>query len=784
MADITAAFPGGFNAAHYPPEQAFDRYSAIAEFTEEFRASGALIHGYAVADGEVHRVKHKDDKSGTKNAWYVLYEHPDFISGCFGHWKNPDARTTWTSFNHSEMSEQQRHDYKMAMEAARVRQEEERKRVHDEVAAQCAAEYNGYPDVTEAHPYLQKKQVASVPGLKWDGLIDLIVPMINENGEIRNLQRINFDGNKLFTPGGEIKGCFFVIPGSDSLILECEGLATGISLFVASGATVYVAFNAGNLPAVSAIARRRHQNAKLIVCGDNDRFTTNTKGEPMNTGRIAAEKAARAAGPGTLWTMPGFPPEDAESTDFNDTQVRYGLKYVQSALGLDVPPAPTYAQPQTAFAAGAMPPHLLTPPGVLGEIARYYNMTARMPQPAFAVQTALAICSTILGRKYRTNKENYTALYFLNIARSTTGKEHIKTVVDRVLDAAGLGALAVGGGYTSAGAVFSTLISKPVHIAVIDEMGKYLESSKAVANVNAREANKIIMEAAGRLHGTLRPNNYSTMNVSAAAKAAMEDRKIVKPSLTIVGMTTPSTFYDNITKEQIKDGFLGRFIVHSSDAERRVSSDPDFMPVPESIINWVKRVVERYEKHGGNLMPFLGVDSQSDPDAISINFSYAAIDLLRQFEHRQIKVMDDLESEGIESLCGRAKEFAMRISLIVALAINPEAEWITYDHVCWACAYIDYHMLVQVVENVRRHMTHSEYDREKKEILTALRKCGARGATMREMKRKSPFSKHTGRSLGAILADLQEAGLVDVREVSKGRVAHVALDPNFNSEEQ
>jgi phage/plasmid primase-like uncharacterized protein len=351
--DLTKDFgSGGFNAAHYPPEPAFDRYAAIAEFTEEFRATGALISGYAVADGSVHRVKHKDDKSGSKNAWYVLYEHPDFISGCFGHWKNPDMRTTWTSFKHDEMSTKQRQDYAMAMEAARVRQEEERKRVHDEVAAECAAEYNDYPDATEAHPYLQKKQVASVPGLKWDGLIDLIVPMINEHGEIRNLQRINFDGKKLFTAGGEIKGCLFVIPGADSMVLTAEGLSTGLSLHMASGATVYVAFNAGNLPAVTAIARRRHPGAKLIVCGDNDRFTKNAKGEPMNPGRIAAEKAAKAAGPETMMVLPQFPDSDTDSTDFNDLQVRYGgsaaVKATLQAAAVTAVPAPAAAPGQMA----------------------------------------------------------------------------------------------------------------------------------------------------------------------------------------------------------------------------------------------------------------------------------------------------------------------------------------------------------------------------------------------------------------------------------------------------
>jgi|GEM_PF-1745975 len=335
MADLSEIFgPEGFDPAlHIQYTPAFDRYAAIAAFTKEIEAHGALVAGYAVANGEIQRVKHIDDKARSKNFWYVLYESPDFISGCFGHWKDPYSRTSWSSFNPDEMTHQQRQDYATTLEEAKARQEAERKRIHDEVAAQCTEEWTSYQDAPETHHYFITKQVKPVPGVKWDGGVNLVVPLINEAGQIRTLQRINYDGGKLFPAGGEKRGCFFLIQGSDTLILTAEGLATAISLHMASGATVYVAFDAGNLPLVTEIARRRHPGVKLIVCADNDRFTR-INGELKNIGLLAANKAAQAAGPGTLVACPNFLDTDTESSDFNDLHARYGLESVNKQVGL------------------------------------------------------------------------------------------------------------------------------------------------------------------------------------------------------------------------------------------------------------------------------------------------------------------------------------------------------------------------------------------------------------------------------------------------------------------
>src|SRR5690606_4543030 len=79
------------------------------------------------------------------------------------------------------------------------------------------------------------------------------------------------------------------------------------------------------------------------------------------------------------------------------------------------------------------PTPLLQLPGALGVFVDLYNRSAPRPQPQFAVQAALAFGATVLGRRYRTTRENWPSLYLVNIGKSASGKEHARTVIDAAL---------------------------------------------------------------------------------------------------------------------------------------------------------------------------------------------------------------------------------------------------------------------------------------------------------------------------------------------------------------
>ncbi|MFQ1989016.1 DUF927 domain-containing protein [Aeromonas veronii] len=146
----------------------------------------------------------------------------------------------------------------------------------------------------------------------------LVIPLTNEAGELVNVQLIGHDGSKRYLAGGQKAGAFHRIDGGE-LVAVVEGYATGLSVHLAIGATVYCAMDAGNLLAVAQIARRQHPKARLLLCGDNDE---GTKGNP---GKAKAEHAAAAVG-----GLVALPPEF--SGDWNDYHQASGLTKTQEAI--------------------------------------------------------------------------------------------------------------------------------------------------------------------------------------------------------------------------------------------------------------------------------------------------------------------------------------------------------------------------------------------------------------------------------------------------------------------
>lgn len=409
--------------------------------------------------------------------------------------------------------------------------------------------------------------------------------------------------------------------------------------------------------------------------------------------------------------------------------------------------------------------------GVLGEIQQYYNDTAKIPQPMFACQTAFGIVSLILGRRFKTVFNDFSSLYFLNIAPTACGKEHIKFVTETILKACNMDHLLAGDGYTSAGAVISTLKEKPVHMTIIDELGIYLEATVNKNNHIGKSANTALMECIGRLNGEVRSKNYSTHGTSSTKTA----ESILHPAITLQSMTTPSTFYDNLSLKMIKDGFFGRFITHHSKMPRIAPLRVRSKPVPQSIIQWVKDINDRVNDRLGL---FHG-NSTTIGDIIEIDVSHNAEDLHKSFSSLMVDYMNDFEKYGIEGIIGRVGEFAGRLSLIVALSENPFIESIEKSHSVVSIQYM-HDRAIETVQDAQRNLIDSEHQKDKNEVLEAIR-LSKDGVSHRDMCRKSPFYKFKNTELNDILKSLSIAELiayVNVREgkPGKAKMAWIALD--------
>jgi hypothetical protein len=394
-----------------------------------------------------------------------------------------------------------------------------------------------------------------------------------------------------------------------------------------------------------------------------------------------------------------------------------------SVVEIDLKPtaAPKKERPE-------LPDYLVQVPGILSEVVDYYNSTAPKEQPQFAVTAALAVGSVFMGRRFVSDQNNFSSLYFVNVGKSSAGKEHAKTVIEAVLGECGAEHLIGPAGYTSGGGVLSALIDQPCHVSIIDELGKVLESSTKSKNANKMDAQTMLMEAFGRLDGTLRAQGYSTMTMTDKQKESLGIKRVVHPALTVMSMTTPETLYRSISVAAITSGFIPRFIIVESSTGRQVSRRRGRAPrLSEKLKKWAHGCITAHADDG-NLSE--GFGPETPPSPILIPFEEDALDLLDEYEAQLIKRQNALDTFGIAPLLGRTREIAHRVALIVA--ISNQHSCIYIEDVKYAIQFVDYYA-DQTVEKVKSRVAGSDFEQICKEVLDLIKNGGDRGATHYEI---------------------------------------------------
>ena len=297
-----------------------DRHGAAEEFRRALLGFDLLPGDVETSGGHIVRCPVAGDKSNQKSGWFVFY-NDDLPAGAFGNWRSGDMGN-WCAKAEVAMSPAEALAYRHKMDKAREAREAERAKLANEARERAQREWGEANEVT-SHPYLKAKGVSAF-GLKLRSG-KLLVPMQDMDGNMHGLQSIDSTGEKRFSFGCEKKGRFFLIPGENKTAI-CEGYATAASVHMATGWTVLVAFDAGNLLPVAEGWRKHCPQDEIIICGDDDAFT------PNNPGKVAANEAAAAIS--AVAQLPDFAGLDrGKGTDFNDLAALSGLDAVKRQLG-------------------------------------------------------------------------------------------------------------------------------------------------------------------------------------------------------------------------------------------------------------------------------------------------------------------------------------------------------------------------------------------------------------------------------------------------------------------
>ena len=365
-----------------------------------------------------------------------------------------------------------------------------------------------------------------------------------------------------------------------------------------------------------------------------------------------------------------------------------------------------------------LPEHLLLPPeGALRDCVQWINDTAPKPQPVFAVQAAIAFAATVLGRRFRTDYDNYPSLYLLNIGESGCGKEYARSAIEALLSACGLAHLIGPSGYTSDSGVLSALLAQPNHCTVLDEMHRVLELASVKNNIHLRSMLTFLVSAWGQLHGVVRPRAYSTFGLSKRDRETLAERTIYKPAITLLGLAVPE-FWERVGTAAARDGFLNRFLIVETDIGRQVSSFKPHQPVPDSIIEWAQRIRARYD---GTVDPDMAPNMDIEPVTVPID-----AEARRMFAELEADCMTgDLCAKAREAgaieIVNRSTEQAMRLSLIVAL--SADAHEVQAQHAHWAIQWVRAHTL-RTIHRLKYTVANSDFAATCKQVYGVLARKG------------------------------------------------------------
>ena len=388
--------------------------------------------------------------------------------------------------------------------------------------------------------------------------------------------------------------------------------------------------------------------------------------------------------------------------------------------------------------------------GLAGKLSQFMDLRAIHPQPILHVGAALAMLGTLLGRKIKSASGLRTNIYVLSLAPAGAGKEHARSVIDRVLTNSGAVHYLGGDDIASDTGLLAALAEQPSLLLMLDEFG-YM--AQQFLNPRAAGFKASIVEVLLSIYGKSSTAYHGKMYANRKERPQV---RIEQPSLCLYCTSTPESFWPAIRQNSVHDGFLNRFLVFNSPdpfppfVEREDIAVPEFMVepvrtlarIPEPMIN---RMIEGYAM---NPVPNPKVITDS-PSAKECFLSY-----------RDLYLKHAKEDAVMASLWKRAEEQAIKISLI--LAGSERQDSISGEQAETGCKVAKFcieNMLTQISD----HLAENQHEANLKKVLRIVRKSGRQGIDGTSLTRKTQYL--TSKQRIEVVEVMVETGQISVNPV-------------------
>lgn len=328
------------------------------------------------------------------------------------------------------------------------------------------------------------------------------------------------------------------------------------------------------------------------------------------------------------------------------------------------PPPPPVADPV------AQVPGINLPPGLVGDLARYYYSTAIRPVPEIALAAAIATLAGVCGRSYNISDTGLNQ-YIVLLAKTGRGKEGALGGITKLMAAVRpmipmadqfMGPSA----FASGQALLKTVSKRPCFMSVLGEFGLTLQQ---ISDARANSAEKMLKRV---LLDLFSKSGWRDVLLPAVYADSEKNTELVHaPSVTILGESTPETFYEGLDSSHIAEGLIPRFMVIEYSGSRPARNRNAGAPPPEEL---KKRFAELLTlslttANNGTCCP-VQVDSGG----------MAALDAFDAKADGKINGGNTVEAE----LWNRAHLKALRLAGIAAVGVDPHQPVVTAEIAKWA----------------------------------------------------------------------------------------------------
>lgn len=257
-------------------------------------------------DGKIHRFKSgtkgNGSHGGDKPGWYLVFGD-GVPAGRFGCWR-AGVEVTWRAEVGRKLTATEEMAHARRMAEAKALRDAELERKHEVASATVETIWTSAQTASPEHPYLQRKGIG-VHGARVTGDGRLVVPLYGQDGTLATLQYIAHNGGKLYHPGGQTGGKFWMIGSLDEpgTLFVAEGFATAATIHETTNRPVVVAYSASNLVPVTGSLREMYGASQdIVIVADHDK---------SGVGQRYAEQASAKFGARMV-----MPPIEGDANDY------------------------------------------------------------------------------------------------------------------------------------------------------------------------------------------------------------------------------------------------------------------------------------------------------------------------------------------------------------------------------------------------------------------------------------------------------------------------------------